>query len=155
MVTLLVTSEGLPGAESLLTSVTFIREHILKVDRLHVQTQIILPFHDFAADPATERSVFRCNNILFKILRFCDEALNISRIKIRANKMQSVYCLLLKINLLNMFKTLDGIFVYDGTKLSLFRAQYYTQGRDRRTCQENVCSLCAAEYSLWPCGALR
>ena len=86
MVTLLVTGEGLPGAESLLTSVTFIREHILKVDRLHVQTQIILPFHYFAADPATERSVFGCNNILFKILRFCDEALNISRIK-KANKM--------------------------------------------------------------------
>ena len=98
MVTLLVTGEGLPGAESLLTSATFIREHILKVDRLHVQTQIILPFHDdFAADPATERSVFHCNNILFKILRFCDEALNISRIKIKANEMQSVYCLL-KIN---------------------------------------------------------
>ena len=54
MVTLLVTGERLPGAEVLLTRVTLIRENILKVERLHVQPEIRLPFHHFAADPAAE-----------------------------------------------------------------------------------------------------
>ena len=64
MVALLVPGESLPGAESLLASVTFIRENILKVDRLHVQLEISLLFHDLAADSATERTLLCRQNIL-------------------------------------------------------------------------------------------
>ena len=64
MVTLLVTGERLPGAEVLLTRVTLIRENILKVERLHVQPEISLPFHHFAADPAAEWAILCCQNIL-------------------------------------------------------------------------------------------
>ena len=64
MVALLMPGESLPGSESLLTSVTFIRENILKVDRLHMQLEIRLLFHDFAAESATERPFLCRQNIL-------------------------------------------------------------------------------------------